>query len=588
MPRVVVSALVPASVRKRVAVLCVLASLVAAPAATAATTTTDLLPGVTYTREERTVGGRPVVLHVVTAPKPGGLYRLAPVLSNGEVVGRETVTQMQGRLSRRATVVGVNGDLFSYADGSSSGILLQDGALVGRPTASRSSLGIGADGVLYVGRVGFFGRWAIGETPRRTLAQFNRPLSGNGVSLFTPAWGSKTPVAKKAVDVVISEFPKPAPNVDLPGVVAEVREGGGTAIPKGGAVLQAIGPVRQEILTNAVPGAPFVAKLDLRPWWEGVSDAIGGGPALVRDGQLAVPNDEAFSAGQLQPRAPRTAVGQLADGRVVLVAVDGRVPWSAGLDTLDLARELQRLGVVNGIALDSGGSTTLAFDGDVLNTPSSGSERAVSNALMLFYYGVYAAPPSEPVVSPNGDGVAEKELVSYKVVRPSTVRARLLGPNGKPVWREQVEREPGTYPFEVAREALKEGTWRWVVSAVDSDGVESKIERTFVVNNTLGFLRLSKRAITVTRKRGASLGVTFKLTRRARITVTVTDEYGRLVRTIADKTRKRGPVQLSWNARAQGGQVVLAGTYEIHVAARNKLGTVELEQAVTVRRRGRS
>ena len=165
----------------------------------------------------------------------------------------------------------------------------------------------------------------------------------------------------------------------------------------------------------------------------------------------------------------------------------------------------------------------------MLNTPSAGSERAVSNALMVLYYGVYAPAPSEPVVSPNGDGVAEAEQVAYKVVRPSAVKARLLGPDGKVVWKEQEQREPGTYPFQVAKDALTEGVWRWVVSAVDADGVESKIERTFRVNNTLGFLDLSAPTIKVKKKRGGSLGVTFKVTKRARVVVTVEDELGRFV-----------------------------------------------------------
>ena len=82
------------------------------------------------------------------------------------------------------------------------------------------------------------------------------------------------------------------------------------------------------------------------------------------------------------------------------------------------ARRRHRLG------LDGGGSSSLAFDGKLLNRPSDrGGERPVSNALQLVYYGVYAPPP-EPVISPNGDGVAEQQReLSYKVVRPSNVTA---------------------------------------------------------------------------------------------------------------------------------------------------------------------
>jgi len=543
------------------------------------------MPGVTYTTETRTIEGKPVVVHVVTAPKPGGkLYRLMPVLSDGEVAGRQTLTAMQSSLSKSATAVGVNGDLFSYTTDSSSGILMRDGVLISRPVARRSSLGIGPDGLLSIGRVGFYGKWGLGDAKRRSLTQLNRPLEGRGVALFTPAWGNATPPVKKAVDVVLSDVPPATAGTDLTGQIVSISEGGGTAIPKGGAVLQAVGPPARELRSTAIPGTPFVARLDLKPWWEGVADAIGGGPALVQDGKVVLPTSEEFTPNQLSPRYPRTAVGQLGNGRIVLVAIDGGQTWSAGVDVRALADELLRLGVVDGMALDAGGSTTLAFDGNVLNTPSAGSERAISNALMLLYYGVYAPPPSQPVVSPNGDGVAEREQLAYKVVRPSTVRARLFGPNGKVVWKERQQREPGTYPFQVAQEAFKQGRWRWVVNATDADGVKSKIERTFRVNNTLGFLELSSPTVKVRKKRGGSLGVSFKLAKRARVVVTVQDR-GRVVRTLLSRWKSRGVVGLTWNTRAEGGQVVLPGGYEIVVEARNKLGIVELSRPVEVRRR---
>ena len=562
--------------------MCLLAALLAAPAGLAQTTK-ELMPGVTYTREERTIDGAPVVLHIVTAPKPAGLYRLAPVLSDGRVTGRETLTGMQEPLAKSATVAGVNGDLFSYTTDASSGILMRDGVLVSRPTSKRSSLGIGPDGMLSIGRVGFFGKWAIGDAARRPLAQLNRPLEGRGVALFTSAWGDTTPVVKNAVDVVIGGFPKATIGADLPGQVVSLSEGGGTAIPEDGAVLQAVGPVSGEIRSSALPATPFVARLEIKPWWEGVADAIGGGPALVQEGQVTLPTSEEFTPTQLQPKTARSAVGQLGDGRIVLVTVDGRQTSSAGLDAAGLAQELVRIGAVNAMALDAGGSSTLAFDGKVLNSPSAGAERALSNSLMLFYYGVYAPPPSVDVVSPNGDGVAEEELLSYKVVETSKVNARLVGPNGKIVWKEQVDRAAGSYPFKVAREALKEGRWRWLISATDADGRKSKIERTFMVNNSIGFLELSSKTMQVRKKRGGSLGVTFRVDRKSRVTVNVQDNLGRHVRTLLSRFESKGQVQVNWDGRADGGQVVLPGSYTISVEARNKLGPVGLDASVTVK-----
>jgi hypothetical protein len=572
--------------RARLLLVSLTAALAATPSALAAPA--ELMPGVSYSNETRTIGGKTVVLHVVVAPKPGGLYRLAPVLSEGDVTGRQTLTEMQRPLSASATVLGVNGDLFNWRLGYPTGMVMENGVLAARPFTGRSSLAIGLDGLLRIARVGFFGRWALGDAPRRPLAQLNRPLEGNGVALFTPTWGKATPAAKRALDIVIGGFPKAEVGKDLAGQVQALSEGGGTAIPRDGAVLQAVGPIARELRSAAVPGTPFVARLNLRPWWEDVADAIGGGPALIQDGRIVVPNDEHFTPSQIRPRAPRTAVGQLADGRIVLVAVDGRSAASAGVDLPQLAAELARLGAVNAIALDAGGSTEMAFEGQVLNTPSDGRERALSNALMLFYYGVYAPPPSEPVLSPNGDGVAETERVSFKVVRPSTVEARLVGPKGHVFYKEESPREPGVYPFEVAKDILKEGTWRWVVRATDADGNKSKAERSFTVNNTLGFLELSKRALKVTKKRGATLRISFRVANRARVSVAVENQLGQVVRMLESRVlRKRGQVALTWNARTESGRVATPGVYAISVTATNGLGTVELEQTVTLRRRGR-
>ena len=215
-------------------------------------------------------------------------------------------------------------------------------------------------------------------------------------------------------------------------------------------------------------GANVRVRLVLQPDWAGVVDAVGGGPALVRDGKAVFNAGEAFVPQQLALPEPRTAVGQLADGRIVLVVVDGRRRgYSSGMTNFELALALVRLGAVTGAALDGGGSSTMAFDGQLLNRPS-GAERPVSEALLMVYSGVHAPLPSVSVVSPNGDDVAETQELAYKVVRPSTVNASLVAPDGstRPVFAGQAV--PSTYAFEwtgrTADGALEpEGAWRWVV-----------------------------------------------------------------------------------------------------------------------------
>ena len=79
------------------------------------------MPNVSFQRTVQFTAHGPVVLNVLTAPRPGGLYRLKPLLSNGAIQGTERVTSMQKDISGAATVAGVNGDLFNFNDGTRPG-----------------------------------------------------------------------------------------------------------------------------------------------------------------------------------------------------------------------------------------------------------------------------------------------------------------------------------------------------------------------------------------------------------------------------------------------------------------------------------
>jgi len=79
------------------------------------------MPGVTYERQLQFTPRGPVVVHILRAPKPGGLYALRPLLSNDALLGRETVTSMQRRAASTANVAGVNGDLFTFDEASRAG-----------------------------------------------------------------------------------------------------------------------------------------------------------------------------------------------------------------------------------------------------------------------------------------------------------------------------------------------------------------------------------------------------------------------------------------------------------------------------------
>ena len=103
------------------------------------------MPGVTYTREVGFTSRGPIVLDVVTAPKPDGTtYSLQPALSNDVLRGTEKLTHLEQRLAAAGTSVGIDADYFDRRTGAPSGILLQGGVLESTAADGRSSLGIAA------------------------------------------------------------------------------------------------------------------------------------------------------------------------------------------------------------------------------------------------------------------------------------------------------------------------------------------------------------------------------------------------------------------------------------------------------------
>jgi hypothetical protein len=581
-------------VLRRILIGALLASLAAALTPSARAAAQVLMPNVSFERTVQFTAHGPVVLNVLTAPRPGGLYQLKPLLSNGAILGTERVTSMQKDISDAATVAGVNGDLFNFNDGHPTGMFMNDRVLMSPPYRARASVGISTDGKLSVGRVSFFGYWQ-GLGQRRPLTGLNQAPRGDGTSLFTPAWGAATPKIPGVFEAVLQPFPPAVPGTDLTGVVTATHSGGGLPIPKNGAVLLARGSQVAKLQAEAIPGTPILSRLILSPDWlaTGVTDALGGGPVIVRNGRPIWTAGEDFLPSQLAPRNPRTAVGQRADGKIILLAVDGRRPgFSVGMTNWELAQAMVRLGAVTASALDAGGSTTMAFDGRLLNRPSDpGGERPVAESLAVLYTGVYAPPPALTVVSPNGDGIGERQQLAYKVVSPSTVTASLLGPGGATGFTETVNRQPGTYTFTWPLASKKRssqgeplGRWRWVVSATDAQGRSSSVERAFWLNDTLGFMSLAPRSVHLRPKTRTAVVARFKLAAPARVTPSIWTKSGILIRRLPAKNLAAGTRAVAWNGRFQNGRLVYRGTYVFKVSAQNAYGPVDLNQTFVIRR----
>jgi hypothetical protein len=535
---------------------------------------TELMPGVGYEKIVQFTPHGPVVLHVITAPRPGadnGLYQLAPALAHGTLAGNaEPLTQIQQELAGQATVAGINGDF-----PRPGGIVISGGVLLRQPLQTRSSIGIDASGSLRVDRVRFAGTWK-GTGQRRPLAGVNQTPGAGQVVLFTPAYGAPVPRIAGAAEVTLDPFPAALPNTDLTTAVTAVGTGGGDTIPPAGAVLLATGTAAAKLQAEVPVGAQVTTRLILQPTWDGVVGALGGGPVLVKNGRPVFRSLEDFTTDQISSRTPRAGVGQLADGRVVLVAVDGSQPgYSAGMTSFELAQTLQRLGAVTASAVESGGAVTAAFDGRLLDRPSDAAgERPVKEALLVAYYGVYS-PPLLPLL--NGDPTRAVEPLAYKLVRPSIVTAEVIGPDGVPrVLESAVAHPPGSYSLAFDGYDV-EGAWRWHVQATDDLGRASTVDQLFRYDTTLA-------GVTVAAPARGSAVVRFTLARPAKVRLRIETKAGVVVRELSAAGLQAGDRQLVWDGLLPQGPRAYGGSYIAHVFATSTVGASDVAVPFTYRR----
>ena len=120
---------------------------------------------------------------------------------------------------------------------------------------------------------------------------------------------------------------------------------------------------------------------------DGAVQVLSFGPALVTDGKVSV--SSSYEVGRVMASNPRTAIGIIDELHYVFVVSDGRTSESEGLSVYELARFMESLGAQTAYNLDGGGSSTMWFNGKLVNKPTSNgrsiTERSVSDIVYIGY-----------------------------------------------------------------------------------------------------------------------------------------------------------------------------------------------------------
>ena len=120
---------------------------------------------------------------------------------------------------------------------------------------------------------------------------------------------------------------------------------------------------------------------------DGVVNLLAFGPSLVENGEIVV--DTNSEVGQSMSSNPRTAIGIIDENHYIIIVSDGRTTESEGLSLYQMAEIMKSYGVKTAYNLDGGGSSTLYFNGQVINKPTTNgntiSERSVSDIVYIGY-----------------------------------------------------------------------------------------------------------------------------------------------------------------------------------------------------------
>ncbi len=120
---------------------------------------------------------------------------------------------------------------------------------------------------------------------------------------------------------------------------------------------------------------------------KGAQNVLAFGPTLVENGSVSVTEGE--EVGKAMASNPRTAIGIIDENHYVFVVADGRTSENEGLSLYELAEFMESLGVQTAYNLDGGGSSTMYFNGEVVNQPTTNGhsieERRVSDIVYIGY-----------------------------------------------------------------------------------------------------------------------------------------------------------------------------------------------------------
>ncbi|MEX2272337.1 MAG: phosphodiester glycosidase family protein [Vicinamibacterales bacterium] len=311
--------------------------------------------------------------------------RLDLELGTGGSQGRDTVPAMA---QRRGAIAAVNAGFFAPT-GDPAGIFKIDGLLVSDTARPRGAVGFARpDGPpLLFDRV--TARASVRAGRARVAAAVDTARRAGAVVIYTLRYGSTTRTAGAGTEWTVEGRPLRITAIRRQDAASPAA----SPIPASGFVISASGvipPALARLKTRDRVDIRFdyATALGTSPTaWARADDIVGGAGLLLWRGRDV--RDWAAERldmkGFVDARHPRTLIGRDRDGDTWVAVIDGRQPaHSVGMSLPELTELSRRIGLVDALNLDGGGSSTMVVKGSVVNRPSDPTgPRPVSDAIVV-------------------------------------------------------------------------------------------------------------------------------------------------------------------------------------------------------------
>ncbi|HEY9885727.1 MAG TPA: phosphodiester glycosidase family protein [Vampirovibrionales bacterium] len=351
-------------------------------------------PGLIHHSFTKTINRGEVKINLLEIDLKAG-YTVKPALANqSSIWGRASLKEI---VARENALAGLNASFFTSSGMTINSLAIDKEWLTG-PVLNRASFSIGEKGEVFFARPLVTGRLqvysandnnslissylsAASQTPSSYLlvSNINQPTSlakQDSISFYNHWWQEKITCGGGIACALVDGNNKIRTRIFAYESKTPIQPG------RTGYVLAA---KDERSLAKLSVGSLVSLSWNSTPDWSRMKHVIGGGPYLISKGQIVLNEElEHFtnSSGVLKV-APRTAIGITKPGNLIWLTADGRQKDSVGLDLYELASLMKEIGIYEAMNLDGGGSTSMILDGEIVNSPSGGSLRSVSTALVL-------------------------------------------------------------------------------------------------------------------------------------------------------------------------------------------------------------